>query len=399
MTQNYMLVDIAETVVAAIVFSLMFLPPGFVLGWASNMFGFRARSAVEKILISIVLSAATVPVIAVLVGRFFSLTGVVVVVLLLALAAAALAWKKHRPNWGVFFRASRSTWSGLGMMAVWSVLAILSLMDLQLANRLYVSTAIYDHSVRIPFVEAVARTGVPPLNPFYGLGKIPVLRYYYYWYVVCALPEHLAGLSARSCFAASVMWSGFSLAALIPLYLKYFFKETVALRRKSLICISLLLVTGLDLIPCALKFLTTHLVEADMEWWDPNQVTSWLDSLIWVPHHVAALTACMAGFLVLSAQTDKAELRDRVWAGIIAGLAFASAAGLSVYVAFVFLVFAAVWSVILAVKKRIREFFTFMAAAGVLLLVSVPYLLDLHTQSKVGQRFAIFAIRDIPLGL
>ena len=285
------------------------------------------------------------------------------------------------------------------MMAVWSVLAILSLMDLQLANRLYVSTAIYDHSVRIPFVEAVARTGVPPLNPFYGLGKIPVLRYYYYWYVVCALPEHLAGLSACSCFAASVIWSGFSLAALIPLYLKYFFKETVALRRKSLICISLLLVTGLDLIPCALKFLTTHLVEADMEWWDPNQVTSWLDSLIWVPHHVAALTACMAGFLVLSAQTDKAELRDRVWAGIIAGLAFASAAGLSVYVAFVFLVFAAVWSVILAVKKRIREFFTFMAAAGVLLLVSVPYLLDLHTQSKVGQRFAIFAIRDIPLGL
>ena len=42
MTQNYMLVEIAGTMAAATVFSLIFLLAGFVLGWASNVFGFRA---------------------------------------------------------------------------------------------------------------------------------------------------------------------------------------------------------------------------------------------------------------------------------------------------------------------------------------------------------------------
>ena len=99
------------------------------------------------------------------------------------------------------------------MMLAWFLVVQLSLADLQIGHRLYVSYVAFDHSVRVPFVEAAARNGVPPLNPFYGLGKAPVLRYFYYWYVVCALPMQLFGLSARGVLQCQRLlerrWIGF----------------------------------------------------------------------------------------------------------------------------------------------------------------------------------------------
>ncbi len=390
---NYMIADLVGTAGATLVFSILFLPPGFVLGWASNLLGFRGHSWSEKLLWSVVLSVAMTPILAVLVGRFLSVPAAIAAFLLLAGAAVALVARECRQG-SSLSNTPRSTWIALAMMAAWAVVAMLSVIDLQFDHRLYVSVAVFDHSVRIPFVRAVARTGVPPLNPFNALGdKVPVLRYYYYWYVVCALPMRLAGLGARACFNASVVWSGLALAATIPLYLKRFFRETEALRRKSLIGICLLLVTGLDLIPYGALYLGGHIALGDLEQWNPSQVTSWMDSLIWVPHHVAALIACMTGLLVLSTLDEHAEIRERIWAAIIAGIAFASAAGLSLFVTFTFAVFAVLWTIILLLQRRIRDFATFLAAGGVSFLLSIPYILDLSTQSKVGHGFVFFALR------
>jgi len=393
--QNYMIADAAGTTAAVIMFAFVFLPPGFVAGVGSDVLGFRRRSASERLLFSVVLSTATTPILAVLVGHFVSVTASLAVLLLLTLIAVALIGKELFWSNRSLPCVPRSTWIGLTMMAMLSLLAILSVIDLQFGDRLYLSAAIFDHSVRIPFVEAAARSGVPPLNPFYGLGKTPVLRYYYYWYVVCALPERRSGLSARACFNASVVWSGLALAATIPLYLKHFFRETEALRRKSLLGICLLTVTGLDLIPYSV-LAWKGTVSPDLEWWDPNQVTSWLDSLIWVPHHVAALTACMAGFLLLSTLDEQAGVRERGWAAVIAGIAFASAAGLSVYVTLSFAVFAGLWSIILLGQRHIRDFTTYATAGVIALLLSLPYLGDIGSKSTTGQRFVIFAIRDFP---
>ena len=40
----------------------------------------------------------------------------------------------------------------------------------------------------------------------------------------------------------------------------------------------------------------------------------------------------------------RVRLRQRIWAAVISGLAFASAAGLSVYVTFTFAIFAIFWA-------------------------------------------------------
>jgi len=280
----------------------------------------------------------------------------------------------------------------------------LSLADLQLGHRLYVSYVAFDHSVRVPLVEAAARNGVPPRNPFYGLGKVPVLRYFYYWYVVCALPMRLFGLGARGCFNASVFWSGVGLASTIPLFLKYVLGERKDLRGKSVIGIALLTVTGLDLIPCAAMALYFRGFAADLEWWDPNQVASWLGSLLWVPHHVASLTACMAGFLAISTIDEESLPAPRVWAGVISGLAFASAAGLSVYVTFTFAIFALYWALRMLMQQRIKTFATYVVTGAFSLALSWPLLLDLLSKrvapglnSGSGEHFAVYAIRDFPV--
>ena len=36
---------------------------------------------------------------------------------------------------------------------------------------------------------------------------------YYYWYVVCAFPVHLARIAPRASLNGSILWSGFGLAA------------------------------------------------------------------------------------------------------------------------------------------------------------------------------------------
>jgi hypothetical protein len=199
-----------------------------------------------------------------------------------------------------------------------------------------------------------------------------------------------------------VFWSGLGLASTVPLFLKFFFAETEHLRRKAVIGIALLAVTGLDLLPYAATVHHYHTFLPDMEWWDPNQIASWMGSLLWVPHHVASLTACMVGLLVLSTIDEDNPLSQAVWAVVLSGLAFASAAGLSVYVTFSFAVFLILWTMLTLLQKRVKTFLAYVAAGIFSLLLSWPYLLDLLSKqanlggASSGERFAYFAVRDYP---
>ena len=243
--QNFTVADLVQTTFATLAFALFLFPPGYLLGMASNIFGMRSRSAAEKMLFSVAYSVAVTPILAVLLTRISSYRVTLAFFLLLGVISVATILRQLPLPAGFIQGIRRSTWFLLGMVLAWFLAVQFSLADLQIGHRLYVSFVAFDHSVRLPLVEAAAG-GVPPRNPFYGVGNIPVLRYFYYWYVVCALPMRLAGLGAKGCFSASVFWSGLGLGAIIPLFLKYFLGETEHLRRKSVIGIALLAVTGLD---------------------------------------------------------------------------------------------------------------------------------------------------------
>lgn len=401
--QNYTAVDLVGTAAATLALAFFLLPPGYLLALATNFLGFRRRGGAEQLLFSVVYSTAAAPVLAVLAVRYGGYRLALALFLLMALAACFFVLRRlPRP---LCCRLDRTTAVLLVVAAAWLGVVALSTADIQVGDRLYLSVLTYDHSIRVPLVGAAARL-VPPVNPFYGVGQPPLLRYFYYWYVVCALPMRLFGLTARHSLNGSICWSGFALAALLPLYLKHFCGITEKLRRKSLLAVGLLAVTGLDLIPCALIMLRERIFIPDTEWWDSSQVASWLGSLLWVPHHVAALTACMAGLLPLASVDEETRPAQRVTAAMAAALCFASAAGLSLYVAFSFAVAAVVWGGFLLAQRQFRSFTAWVGASGIAVLLSLPYLTDLifgrrdpavalagAAASESAGRFAHLAVR------
>src|SRR5437899_2945873 len=71
---NFMLDDFFASTQAFLVFALFLVPPGYVTGTITDVIGFRTRSVLEKLLLAIVLSVCVAPGLAVLVGRFASVT-------------------------------------------------------------------------------------------------------------------------------------------------------------------------------------------------------------------------------------------------------------------------------------------------------------------------------------
>ena len=141
-----------------------------------------------------------------------------------------------------------------------------------------------------------------------GRGIAAPMRYYYFWYVLTAVAARLGrsdgaagvdrqrgrgrGLGWRRWwrFIAGIFWKrserrvGLHAAALVA---------------RGDLRLGLLAVTGLDILPAIAKALLRMPADADMEWWSQDQVDSWMDSVLWVPHHVAGLVCCLLGFLLV----------------------------------------------------------------------------------------------------
>lgn len=412
LAHNYTLLDISRTAFAVLLFAIFLLPPGYCFGWATDLLRFRSRSTREQLLFSIPFSIVVSNILANILGRYLNPNVVLAIFLLLALAAL-LAKLCHRRSASIRrqWKINMPTAICVLMAIVWTTAVIFADIDLQFGRRLYTSTAIWDHAVRIAFIHSAIRHGVPPANPFCYLGEFTPARYYYYWNVLCSYPARLANINPRYVFYASSVWAGFSLAALIPIYLKDFIGVTRSIERKSMIAVLLLSVTGLDILPTVYEFLRAGNVYEDMEWWDPVQVTSWQDALIWVPHHVAALVSFLIGFLALwSVRKNEAaaEPQDAAkigWAIVFAALAFAAGAGLSVYVAFTFAAFLLIWGMRFLLLRNLRDFSVYLSTGILTFLISIPYLHDLmpasaHAASagvagKTGG-FVAFGVRTLP---
>ncbi len=376
---------------------------GYVAAWFTNLHNFRRRSLVERLFWSVPLSVSLSTIAAVLVPWFLSLAAVVLLFLatgILWLAVVCTEWHQIRAtgrNWTIGWRPLGG--KVLLLALIWIAVAIISLVDFQRGHQLFMSIATYDHASRVSWTESILRTGVPPVNPLYWYKHAAALRYYYFWNVVCAAVAQMACLPTRAVFIASCVWAGFALAALIGLYLKYFLAAGVRLRRQLLLCISLLMVTGLDI--CVNLWNVVYLgreLPNDLEWWSASQVTSWLDSLLWAPHHVVSLVCCMFAFL-LAWMDGKDGERKPVVTVILIAAALASAFGLSVYVAFGFFLIMLVWaSWQIAIERKIRSVLLLAAGGAGAAVLLIPYLHQLTHGSSTGLQggsvFA-FAVREM----
>ena len=376
---NFTLADLLFSGLAFALFFLVLVPPGYALGWALDLVSFRKQGAGTRFLLSLPLSIALMPILVYLTGRFamgwpqFALFGI-----LFGLFLGTAQWRGPH--------VSRVVWA---ICACWLAVAFLSLVDLQIGKRAYYSVVAYDLNFRAAVTGALARAHeLPAANPFFSNGHPQPFRYHYFWFLLCALPVRLAGLPPRLAVIASAAWCGLALFATIALYVRFFFEipEEAGRRRVTIIALLLVAVSGLDIIPVLIDSLDGLLGTVD--WWNADQVTGWLDTLLWVPHALGSLIACLTGLLILWNRP-----RFRWQDALPAGMAFASAVGLSIYVTLVFAVFAIAWTVWLAWKREISRALSWVAAGIVAGLLALPFLRELSGSKGAEGSFLVFEIR------
>jgi hypothetical protein len=412
MYDNFMIQDLAEGLAAFSLFPLFLLIPGYVLGWLTDVLSFRRRVVAVRIALSVVLAVAVFPIVTYLIARLIFFPCV---------------WFVYASTWLTFLLMVTRSMRRIGINALlasfrngklllpftlalgaWVVLTILALSDIQIADRLYVSWVYGDYAKDVAVTDAITRGGLPPANPFFYPGHPVGLFYYYFWFLMCSLVDQLGGrlVGPRAAVIASAVWSGLALTATV---VSYVCLTTPAHHRHKWARVAagmgLLFVSGLDVVPIvceALVYLVTDsslivraaaLFLGTTGWNHDASVVSWLTAVTWVPHHVASLLACLAGHLLFRSIQQTFHIRDQVNAVVMAGCAFASAVGLSIWVSFVFAVSQVILVLLLALKRRYVEVRFLVVIGLVVVLLSLPYLLDLQRARHLDVAPIVFAIR------
>lgn len=399
---NVTIAQIIASLVAIPAWIPMLFCPGYLAAWLLDLHGFRRQSLTERVVWSVPLSLAVGTIAALLIGWVLSLNAAAVCFALCVPVSIGVMIRERRDRrrrgcpWVVGWNPGGGT--ALAMAVLWVVVAILSLVGIARHGQLYFSVTLEDLGARVNWTESVLRTGVPPMNPLYLYLHPAHLRQYYFWYVDCAVIARMWHLPVRAVFIASCVWSGFALAALVGLYQKYFLDAGARLRTQFLACVGLLGVTGLDVLAVlGGVFLFRKSLPLDFEWWSRDQITGWIDSLLWVPHHIAGLVCCMLA-LLLAWKSKRRAGRERMVTIALIGCALASAFGLSVYVTFAFFLLMVLWAIWQIIVERAAAPVGILAGGGALALVLlIPYLWELlHGSSDIqGGRMFGFGVREM----
>lgn len=388
MSADFMVQDIVATAAGFLLFPLLLIAPGYAAGWFFDLFDFRRSRFGVRLSRSLLLSVALTPICLYLPARFLTFTGAFVLLafFLLAFVFSLLA---DRPD--LQFRDS-GTGGALACAILLLLLTFFSVIDIQVSKKLFFTVASFDHTTRISILDAITRTGVPPENPSYYPGAPALLSaVYYYWYILGSAVDRLGGalVSPRGAFFSSILWCVLAVLSLISFYFN--FRAPLPdnnRRRLLLIGFGLLFVSGLDFIPILLA-MGSGVTVNDIEHWN-EQITAWVGSLIWVPHHLAGMIACSMGVFLIFSLDENTRPGRRIATPILAGMAFASGAGLSTWVTFVFAVFWALWILASALDANARKIVPSALAAGTVgLLLSIPFLLGALEGGGAGGTFPV----------
>jgi hypothetical protein len=338
---------------AFLLFPVLAFFPGYLLAHTLNLWQFRTRTFAFQIAASVPLSLSTGPIL-----TFF-------------------CWKFAWPAYALITAASLFVFKPkldrttriAGLIALaWSLFAALWLMDWQFPTRTYFPIYALDYSTRSAMVHSLSAFGLPAQTPFFTPGHPVALHYHFLWLLQCALIHAVAPgfITARLAFIAGAIWCGIGLMCIAALAMR------ILMNRRSWIVIALLAITGLDIIPAAIILIANrlhliHMLPPSAEWWN-EQIDGWIYTVLWEPHYICALIACMTGLLVLWQSRRAACI-------LIAALCFATAVGSGSFVAFVFAAFLALWLVV--------DFQMPLALTGILtVLFSLPYLATLRSPAQ-----------------
>lgn len=388
---TYMLSDALQTLVGDAAFSLCFFFPGYLVASSYNLMGFRSRSMPEKLLWSVALSGPLSTLFCCLGGRILPPRNLLFFFAMCSIFAAYHFMRdlwQFRSRWQQEF-ARESCIAAACMVAV-ALYCLLATLAIQTPHSLYEGVIATDWSIRVPLVDAAVRGGIPPHNPMFALaGHAPPMRYYYFWYELCAQVIRLTHISAHNCLAASTVWSAYSLIAVTFLALKYLAPQhsiapifntaptadraNTDLKRICLAALGLMCVMGLDLLNAVNGLFQKPMrIYPDIEAWHPDRMPSWPGSILFAPHHVAGVAFGTLGFLLLALLPE--SRRQKLLHSLLAAVCFAALVGTSSYLA---LCFGVAGVFLFAVRLCEREWLNiaFLVLCGaVAVLLSLPFL-------------------------
>jgi hypothetical protein len=397
---SFMLSDLLRSLAAVSIAPLFLFVPGFVLGWLANLFDFRRRSAAFRIALSVPLSISVCPIVVYLAGRYASMLSVWLVFATLWACFLAIAVPRLRGMVSLT-RADRPF--ALAAL-IWTVLAIGSLIDLQSGHKVYFSTVVFDYSLRSEFIHSISATGIPPATPFFYPGHPVPIRYHYFWLLIGSLVEQAGGqwIGPRAAWIGTAVWCGIGLLCLVALYFRLFrYRTPEDFRRRALIAIALLSVTGLDIIPVAILWILRFTgirsaILPSLEWWN-EQVDGFVYTALWEAHYLAGLIACLTAFLLLWEAPRQSSNARRLTYAAVAALGFASAAGAAIYISMVFAAFLSLWALITVWKRWWTETALLAAAGIVAALLFLPYAASLRGAGNGGPLLKLWIRPFLPV--
>lgn len=382
--------DLGPVAYATLLFALFAFIPGYVAGWLSDVFQFRGGSAARRMALSIPLSVSLMPIAVHLAWRFGTIAAVWRMFdgiwVMFTVTIAVDLWRAGRGRMAKGFWNAPVLAAGAVATALWMGLALGSLLDLRIEQRRYFSVTAFDYMTRIPMASAIAQTPqLPAENPYFNPGRPTILRYHYFWPMMCGLAAEAnraldGSLTTRDALTAGTVWAGLALLCVIALYVRFFTGLDGHDWRNYALAFGLLGVTGLDILPTLLHdsvtFMHRHAINSTVEWWN-EQITGWLDAMLWVPHHIISLVCVLTAFLLLWAATELEGKVSRPMGIILGASALASAAGSSIYVTLVFGIFVAFWIVDLSTLRGYGKMMVFLAAGVLSLMLATPFLHEL----------------------
>jgi hypothetical protein len=261
----------------------------------------------------------------------------------------------------------------LGGAVIWAIIPTSNIFPTFYQGGLFINDHIFDHA-KIAVVDAIAREGLLPINPYYAPnGETILLIYYYTWHFLASQLKLLANVTGWQAEVAMNWFTGFATIA---------FLSAVAIRvTQRALTGALLLLFALASPPADLL---PFLLEPHWKNWVGYPPVHGLEVLwvqmAWVPQHVFSALALVI-FIVLTTRI----LSHKTWQpqyALVAGLTIAAAFGSSTWVGGIGFIFVLPVLIIMALWLRLpsshylNTLLTALLAILICLIFSLPLLIS-----------------------
>jgi hypothetical protein len=186
------------------------------------------------------------------------------------------------------------TFAAAGILALAPAAAILPKFY---GDAVQLADPIFDHS-KSAIVDAIARLGVPPVNPVFGeFGAPGHLAYYYLWHFSAAEVAAAAGATGWEADIGLTWFTAFASLTLMMGLAAWLAKRpaaaiwVVALAAAGSLWITVYWIVGTDKLTPVL--------------WDPVGMAGWLFQATWVPQHLMAASCVVTAILLLARLTER----------------------------------------------------------------------------------------------